>query len=362
MKVLHIINSLATGGAEKLIIDSLPLYNEVENVNASLSLLDAQDYPFYKEFKKKNKGKINVIEFSKGSIYNPFHLFKIIPILAKYDVIHVHLFPALYWVALAKFFSRSKTKLVFTEHSTNNKRISNVIFRQFDKLIYKNYSKIICISEEVKIQLSKLLSIKDSKLIVINNGINLNKIKEAQKYNRQEFGYSNTDFLLVMVAAFRTEKDHETLIRTVRELPPQYKLLLVGDGDRRTIIEEFVKNLNMADRVEFLGIRLDVFSILKMCDVAVLSSHWEGFGLAAVEAMAAGVPVIASDVKGLSEVVEGGGVLFEKGNSDALERKIIEITQNKELYNELIVAGQKKAQNYDINISVSKITNTYLCL
>ena len=321
MKVLHIINWLATGGAEKLVVETLPLYNQQEDFKVDLALLDATQYPFYKDF-KSDASQIKIVELSKGSVYNPMLILKILPLLRKYDIIHVHLFPALYWVAIAKMLSFSKVKLVFTEHSTGNRRLHNRIFRIIDRFVYSFYSKIICITPEVRNQIENLLKIPNNRLVVVNNGINLNKIKTIKAHKREDFGYVAEDCIIVMVAGFRIEKDHETLIASLKYLPENYKLLLVGDGYRRGDIETYIQKLNLHYRIQMLGIRSDVYALLKMSDITVLSSHWEGFGLAAAEGMASEIPVIASNVEGLAQVVEEGGVLFEKGNVKELAKKI----------------------------------------
>lgn len=360
MKVLHLINWLATGGAEKLIIDTIPILSEQKDLEIDLALLDATEYPFYKDFKNTNKIS-KIFELSKGSVYNPFLIFKIIPLLKNYDIIHVHLFPALYWAAIAKMLSFSKTKLIFTEHSTNNRRLNNPLFRFIDKFIYKFYGKIICISPEVKKQIEMLLKIPANKLEVVTNGIDVKKIEIAPQNNRADFGYSPSDVILIMVAGFRVEKDHETLINALKLLPNNYKLLLVGDGYRRKDIEDYINRLDVVSRVQIAGIRLDVPSLLKMSDLAILSSHWEGFGLAAAEAMAAGIPVVGSNVDGLAQVIEGGGVLFEKGNIEELQRKIINIADDKEYYNKLVAAGSEKVLNFDIAELVKKTSKIYQC-
>ena len=361
MKVLHIINSLATGGAEKLIIDTLPVYHDSDTIDISLALLKGDDYPFYKSFKSSNK-QIKVVELSKGSVYNPLLIFKIIPLLRQYAIVHVHLFPALYWVALAKILSGSKTKLIFTEHSTSNRRISNVVFRQFDKFIYKFYSKIICISPQVKCELQKHLGIPESKFVVVDNGVDLAKINEAVPYRKSDFGFSDNDFLLIMVAGFRVEKDHETLLKALQQLPLNFKLILVGDGERREEIIKIIEDLKISDRVNLLGIRMDVYSLLKMADLAVLSSHWEGFGLAAVEAMAAGTPVLVSNVDGLAQVVAEGGKTFPKGNVEELVREIVAISEDESLYSKMINLWKIRAKQFDIMHSIEKTIKTYLCL
>lgn len=358
MKILHIINSLETGGAEKLIVETLQLYNQQEDFKADLALLDATQYPFYKDF-KSDASQIKIVEMSKGSVYNPMLILKILPLLKQYHIIHVHLFPALYWVAIAKMLSFSKVKLVFTEHSTGNRRLQNPLFRIIDKFIYGAYSKIICISPEVKNQIENLLKIPNNRLVVVNNGINLRKIKSIKAHQREDFGYVAEDCIIVMVAGFRIEKDHETLIASLKYLPANYKLLLVGDGYRRGEIETYIHQLNLSNRITLLGIRSDVYALLKMSDIAVLSSHWEGFGLAAAEAMAAEIPVIASNVDGLAQVVENGGVLFEKGNVKELAEKIKMIAEDEGLQEEYVRIGQKKVLNYDIQKMADSTVEIY---
>lgn len=357
MKILHIINSLNTGGAEKLVVDILPLLNQ-KGMITDLALLNAVKTPFYEKLMQQNKFEGEIYQFSIGSVYSPFHIFKIVPLLNKYDVIHAHLFPVQYFLVLAKILSFSKTKLIFTEHSTSNRRLQNSNYKWIEKFIYKHYSKIICITEEVKEVLKSKLQLPENRLEVINNGISLSEIKECKAYNKTDFGFSTEDKLLVMVAGFRTEKDQDTLIKCIKILPSNYKLILVGDGERKSILESLIKEENLQDRITLLGIRNDVISIIKMCNVAVLSSHWEGFGLAAAEAMACGVPTIASDVKGLNKVVENGGLLFEKGNIEDLKDKIMSL-EDEAFYQSICEKGKEKAQQYDIEEMVNNLLLTY---
>lgn len=355
MKILHIINSLNTGGAEKLVVDTLPLFEE-KGITTDLVLLNVQKTPFYEKLMQNFKGK--VYGFSRGSVYNPMHIFRLMPLLKKYDVIHAHLFPVQYFLVLAKILSFSKTKLIFTEHNTENRRMQNPKFRIIERFIYKYYVKIVCITQEVKDELKKYLQISEEKMKVIHNGINIAQIKKSKSYDKEELGYSTKDKLIVMVAGFRKQKDQDTLIKCMKFLPKDYKLLLVGDGERRYVLENLISQEGLYDRVSFLGIRNDVISIIKMCDVAVLSSHWEGFGLAAVEAMACGVPMIASDVKGLNKVVENGGLLFEKGNIEDLKDKILSL-EDEEFYQSICEKGKKKAQQYDIEEMVNNLLLIY---
>ena len=126
-----------------------------------------------------------------------------------------------------------------------------------------------------------------------------------------------------MVAGFRYQKDQDTLIRAMQHLPKnKFELWLVGDGERRGDLEALAIMFGLKDVVKFWGLRGDVPSLLKSSDIVVLSSHIEGFGLAAVEGMSAGKPFIASDVDGLNDVVRGAGLLFRHGDDKQLAELI----------------------------------------
>lgn len=355
MKVLHVIDSLVTGGAEKLIVDSLPLFNS-KGIESDIALLSGIEYPFFDTLKKQNCCKI--YKLSLGSLYNPILIFKLIPLIRKYDIIHVHLFPAQYWVVFAKILSFSNCQLIFTEHSTNNRRIDNSIFKLLDIFVYKFYKKIICISVDVKSVLMEKLNISVSKLEVINNGINIAAIKSSDGYERDSFGFSNDDILIIMIAAFRKEKNHSDLIHAISKLDKRYKLILVGDGQEKSRMEELVSQLNIVNRVFFAGISTEVPKFIKMCDVGVLSSHWEGFGLSAVETLASGLPIIVSNVKGISSVLGDAAIYFVNGNVDDLIDKIL-LLENYSIYSKQKNKGFVKAEQYDINKSVEATIELY---
>jgi len=355
MRILQVIDCLGIGGAEKLLVEIVPLLIE-RGVIVDVLLLNGTKTTFYTEL--ESLGVTNI--FSLGnSYYNPKYIFMIMPYLKKYDLVHVHLFPAQYLVVLAKILSFSKVKLLFTEHSTGNKRLNNPKLRFIENFIYKYYSKIICITPQVKNILIDKLGIDASKLLVIENGVNNNKIEKAIKYDKSNFGYSDEDVLLIMVAAFRHEKDQDTVIKSLQKLPQNYKLILVGEGERKEELKSLIASLNLQERVSFLGIRNDVYSLLKMSDVAILSSHWEGFGLAAVEAMAAGKPVIGSNVSGLAGVIGTPDLLFEKGNEVDLANRIKKLITDHNHYLKMQNYALERSVIFDVQIMVSIYHSLY---
>jgi glycosyltransferase involved in cell wall biosynthesis len=361
MKILQIINSLATGGAEKLLLDTLPLYRKA-GIEMDVLLLCDNDAVFTQKLRALNCCTIHVLKKSNSykDIYSLSHIYKIAKIIKQYDIAHVHLFPAQYFTVTAKWLSRSKVKLIFTEHSTSNRRISNKFFVPIENFIYQSYHKVICITDEIKTIYSVYLP-KLKNLRVIKNGVNTTKIKNSTKYNSFDVNSSITDLdiIVIQVSSFQKPKDQTTLIKTMPLLPINVKLLLVGEGVEKEKCQQLVQQLSLFDRVIFLGIRMDVPQLLKTADIVVLSSKYEGLSLSSIEGMASGKPFIASNVPGLREIVEGAGILFEQGNSENLADEILKLINDKELYETVAKACQARALQYDIQIMVEKHIQLY---
>ena len=107
---------------------------------------------------------------------------------------------------------------------------------------------------------------------------------------------------------------------------------------------------------------MDVPSILQAADVVVMSSHWEGFGLAAVEGMAAQKPVIVSDVRGLREVAQNYGILFPHGDDEALANEIRHLAEDIEYYDQISERCYERARQFDINDMVDAYYQQYISL
>lgn len=345
MKILHVINRLGMGGAEKLLTELLPIQlqrgHEVVVVRLATGRFEFVD--------RLEKSGIVVVSLGKNEndIYNPLFVFKLTRYINHFDIVHVHLFPCQYWTAFAALLTFSKTVLITTEHNTDNRRRKLFGFKWIDKFVYKRYRKIIAISDKTAEALVNYLGC-DDRICVVENGIDIARIARAKAIEKKDFGCTDNDKLILQVARFSEQKDQDTLIRCLKLLPASYHAVFVGDGARRTICETLAIHEGVKDRVHFLGVRNDVPCIIHSVDVVVMSSHWEGFGLAAVEGMAAGKPVIASDVPGLSEVVKGAGVLFEQGNVKMLSEQINALLTDGKYYEEIAHKCLLRAQRYDI--------------
>ncbi len=355
MRVLQIINSMGTGGAEKLLVESIPALSS-HGLEIDLLLLNGKSHQFLDSL--ENSGCCNIYSLGKGSVYNPMLIFKIIPFLKKYDIIHVHLFPALYWVAIAKILSFSKSKFVFTEHCTSNRRRS-FFYKFLDKLMYNRYHKFIAITEEVGKNLYDHIHLNKSKYIVIENGIDLSKIKNASPLIDSFFEKYNDKIKLLMVSRFFYPKDQETIIRALKLLPENVVLFLAGDGETKNKCKELSEELGLKKRVIFLGVRPDIPKILKTVDIVILSSMFEGLSLSSIEGMASGKPFIASDVPGLADIVKDAAILFPPKDEKALAESINSLLIDEDYKEKIVHQCQIRAEKYNLEKMVESQIKLY---
>lgn len=355
MRILHVINTLKTGGAEKLISEIVPLMIK-EGLEVEVAVFIGGDTPLLSSL--INNGVIVHVFKKSGSVYNPIHIFKLRKLIYKFDIIHTHNTSPQIFGAIASYKHKSK-KFITTEHSTNNRRRGNFLLKVLDLWMYHKYDKIICISEQVRCLLKNHIPKLKQKLITINNGIDISKFHNATPIDITP----KNKFIICMVAGFRYQKDHETAIKAMSILNPQkYELWLVGDGERRNAIENLITILGCKENIQLLGIRNDIESILKTADVVLQSSHIEGFGLAAVEGMAAGCPVIATNVPGLAQVVDGAGILVPPKDYKELAKTIEALANNQVLYKEVAKKCFDRAQHFTLETMVNNYIKIYISL
>ncbi|HEY6390641.1 MAG TPA: glycosyltransferase family 4 protein [Bryobacteraceae bacterium] len=149
---------------------------------------------------------------------------------------------------------------------------------------------------------------------------------------------------IVMVARFSEQKAQALLIDAVALIRAPFRLVLVGDGPLRPAAEQQVAKLNIGDRVRFLGQRMDIAEILASSHIFALFTHWEGFPISILEAMRAGLPVVASDVNGVREAVADGstGFLAAAGDVATFRQRLAQLLQNDSLREKLGAAGRHR--------------------
>ncbi len=353
MKILHVITSLQTGGAETLVVNLMPRFHALGH-EVGVVVFNAIRTPLMERIERECP---NCKIYKLGSsYYNPWYIVKLWLIMRHYDIVHTHNSSPQLFAAIANLFCGRK--LVTTEHNTNNrKREKGGTFRIVDKWMYCRYLKTICISDIAEQKLLEYLGKRQlPSICTINNGVDVMSISEAKPIMELK----SEKFVAVMVAGFREQKDQDTIIRAMALLPKdQYELWLVGDGVRRPELEHLIKEENLGNQVKLLGLRTDVPRILKTADVVIMSSHWEGLSLSNIEGMAAGKPFVASDVNGLREVTKGYGILFPHEDAKALADIIKRLHDDLTYYKQVADKCYERAKEFDISKMVDAYNQVY---
>ena len=257
----------------------------------------------------------------------------------KPDIIHAHSSKAGVIARVAGWIC--KVPVVFTAHGwgfsprTPNKR--RLLALIAEKLLASLTTKIICVSESDR-QLALSLSVGNkNSLVVVRYGINNIHVTIANA--------SQQPPRLIMVARFNEQKDQTTLLKAIAQLADNsIHLELVGSGQSLEFCKVLAKSLGIEDQVSFLGDRRDVNDLLAQAQIFILSTHYEGLPISILEAMRAGLPVIATSVNGIPEEVLDGktGFLVSHQNEQALAQAISTLIKSPELRQQMGEASRQK--------------------
>ncbi|MHB8626586.1 MAG: glycosyltransferase family 4 protein [Aggregatilineales bacterium] len=333
MRVLFMMSSIAMGGGERILVSVLPFF-KTEGITPALCTMNTRrDSPLTEAF-----NKTNIQRFDLGAKrmvdWRAWQRFRKLLQIEKFDVIHTQDQDTHIYGALAHW--RLKTPVVMTRH---------VMFEPADSLktnlrarlvlIAAHYGadRIVAVSEAVRQRFAKQARIPLSRIETIYNGIDIERFdtRSRRAAKRAELGYEATCPIVTMVAVLRAGKGHEVLFEAIPRLKaavPNVQVKLVGDGELADNLRRQAAPLG--DTVEFLGQRMDVPELLGASDVLVLPSWSEALPTVLMEAGAASLPVVATNVGGTAEiVVDGeGGYIVPPGDPEMLARRLIDLLQN----------------------------------
>jgi glycosyltransferase involved in cell wall biosynthesis len=262
--------------------------------------------------------------------------------------VHAHLGPTFHWCALASIVERDPA-FVATEHASANRRMGIPVIRGLERFIYSRYSRIACVSADAAAALRAWIGLDEAKIAVIPNGIHRGRVADGATIPAKDVvGFLRGRIGVAMTARLVPPKDHQTAMAALALLPKEYCLVLAGDGPDRQSLEERARSLGVADRCAFLGMRDDVPSVLAASSIYLQSSRVEGFGIAVLEAMAAGLPVAASEAPGLGNLVRGAGLLFPPGDAIVCAAAIRRLREDGNLAESLIEKGGARAAEYSL--------------
>lgn len=178
------------------------------------------------------------------------------------------------------------------------------------------------------------------------------------------YGFAYDDFILVYTAEFIKRKNHEFIVKNLVSLKktiPSIKVIFCGRGKLLEEIKALAKNLEVDDVICFAGYRKDVNVLCGISDICVAPSFQEGLPLGVVEAIACGLPCVASKIRGQSDVIEEGknGFLFELGDSETFQDKIKLLHDDKILADKIRKNNIEKSKQYSVEIAVKETAKIY---
>lgn len=236
---------------------------------------------------------------------------------------------------------------------------------QISKLVLGNANAVIALTEDMK---GKMERICNRDVCVIPNGIDLEGFQDlpTKEVARESLGLDNNDRIVLLVANLRPVKGVRYLIEAiniVRSTETKVRLLLMGDGEERQNLEAVVKSLNLEDCVSFTGKvpNEKVSEYMAASDVFVLPSLSEGFPMVILEAMASGLPIVATKVGGLPEIIEDGenGFLVQPKNPQQIAERVLLFLNNSELAEQISKNNQQKAKEYSWENIAQRLEDIY---
>jgi sugar transferase (PEP-CTERM/EpsH1 system associated) len=279
----------------------------------------------------------------------------------SYDLVHTHNYaPLFYGAPLAKL--AGVPARVYTQHGVtmfpcSRKRLTAL------KILSHFIDRWVTVSHSVRSEIIEYTGLSEVKFVTIVNGIDAGKFKPSIKNDlKHDLGLERFDLIIGTVGRLSPEKDHATLIEAFRLIPNQSGntcLVIVGDGKQRSQLESMIEDLGLNTTVFLLGNRTDIPDVLANFDIFVNSSKSEGIPLTILEAMACGLPVVATRVGGNPEIIadEVTGLMVPSQDAQAMKNAIVSILQDPEKMKQMGMEGRRRAEQY---FSLEAMTEQYL--
>ncbi len=284
---------------------------------------------------------------------------------ARVDILHTHLFHA-------DLIGRAAAALAGVPHLLHTVHVAEGRFRPWQfayaRFFAERCERIVCVSESVRDYHARASGLPRWRYIVIPNGTDIESFSSdpaARKELRRQWRIGPREVLLAFVGRLDHQKGIDRLLGAVSHLGARgehVNLVVAGDGPKRDLVENFIRHGEGGRFARLLGFVEDVRGVLSAADVFVMPSRWEGFGLAAAEAMAAGLPVIATKVPGLREVVVDGqtGVLVAPDDVQTLAEAILQLVGDRRERRRLGEAGRARvAEQFAIASNVAAHERLY---
>lgn len=321
MKIVQVMPEFGLAGAEIMCEN---LIYELIKLGHDVTVVSMYDYHSAITERLEEAG-VDVRYLNKKSGLDISMVWKIRRILKETcaDVIHTHLYCTKYAVPAAMLAGVKKR--VHTVHNIAEKENGKAA-RKLNGFFFK-YCRLIpvALSELIRDSIVKEYKIEKDKIPVIFNGVDLSKCNPKEDYSKKDV------FRILHIGRFSEQKNHIGLIDAFKEFykkHPDSELLLIGDGEKREEIENYVQEKSIGSAVSFLGLQKNVYGFLHNADVFTLPSNYEGIPMTLIEAMGTGLPIVATAVGGIPDMLSHGE------NAMIIDNEIEKIVESFEEYYE----------------------------
>jgi sugar transferase (PEP-CTERM/EpsH1 system associated) len=362
-RVLYIVEDLERGGAERVVVSLATRLDRARFEPAVCCL--AKPGGLAGEIERAGV-PLHVLGKRPGiDLRLLWRLYRLIKRL-KPDVIHTHLFTGNAWGRAAAWLAGTK-RIIASEHSVDLWK--NGVRRFVDRALAIPSFRVVAKSEAIADFCRTVEHIPERKVITIRNGIDVSRYNNGFDHEevRRAIGLPRDAMVVGTVGRLSPEKGHEVLIEALKRLKadlPGLSAVVAGDGPLRGEVHRVLRAKGMEGTMRLLGYREDVPALLAAMDIFVLPSHREGMPLALLEAMAARLPVIATNVGGCREVIVNGknGFLVPPARPDMLAEAIRCLANKAELRRSFgDEAGRTVEERFSIEMMVRKMEELYQC-
>lgn len=365
IRVLQLIKCLGFGGAERLVVSTAEARDRARFDYEVAYVLDTLD-DLVEELQAHG---ITVHSLGSRSHFDLrwMRRLRALVLERRYDIVHLHL-P--YSAALGRLVARSlpaahRPSVVYTQHNLWDRTDRTV--RLLNRLTINLDDRDIAVSEVAKASMPK--AVRD-RVEVIVHGISMagtDSESQTREDVRRSLGLAPDDVAIVTVANFRTEKGYPFLISAASDLVREglpIRFLAVGAGPLETKVRRMCEQYRLGDRFQLLGFRGDVARILAAADLFVLASLHEAFPVSVMEALAAGLPVVATDVGAVAQALGNGlaGITVPPGDVTRLTDAIRTVVVDTDLRASLTAQARPLGAGYDIRTTVARLEEIYTAL
>ncbi|NLY08801.1 MAG: glycosyltransferase family 4 protein [Tissierellia bacterium] len=354
VRLAIVVPSLVTGGAENM---AAQLAAAIDKNRFYVELLVMSSPKGTNIEKTVKDAGVKTVYFNKELGFSIKTLWEVYKYLNQFkpDVIHTHLSGFVYAIPWALLHG------VTLLHTIHNRPIYEARgnIRRVLKFLYKKRRAIpVAISSTIAKETVALYNISSNMVETIFNPVDVARFARYKKRTHEN------QVVFVNVARFSPQKNQTGLVEAfscVNNELPNARLVFIGDGELKKDVEKKVEQLGLKDKVNFTGNVADIPQRLARADVFVLPSHYEGLPMSILEAMAAGLPCIASKIRGNTELIEDGkgGFLFEPTDIDGFAEAINTLSENENLRKKMGVNNLETIKNFDIENIKNEMKTIY---